>query len=101
MQAVAEYFDLDRNDHPAWEEDEKKELAGIQDENDPDDPLNRLDLLRTVVRDSVARSLWGLDAKAKLLADLAAEHSDEQEHELALSLAGDITRILEEEKAKS
>ena len=90
MQAVSEYLDLERNDHPAWE---------IEDENDPEDPMNRLALLRAVARDSVARSLWRLDAKARLLQRLSeAFDLQYQEAEIISSLAADIARLLEEEK---
>ena len=86
VRAASEYLALEA-DSDAWEEG--RHVRAYEREN----------LLRAVMRDSEARSWWGLYAKAQVIM-FFEDRLDPQEQELMASLFADITRLLEEEKAK-
>ena len=86
VRAASEFLALEA-DYEAWEDHRAK----LTDE--------RSYLLRAVVRDSPARSWRGLYAKAQMIM-LFEDCLDTQEAEMMASLFADITRMLEEEKAK-
>ena len=87
VRAASEFLALEA-DSDAWEDHRWK----LTDE--------RSCHLRDVVRDSPARSWWGLYAKAQMIV-LFTDCMDTQEKELMTSLFADIARLLEEEKQRA